>query len=71
DYVFAVSTNGTNWKTVAEGEFGNIVNNRIGQTVNFDPAEARFIKLRGARVDGEDYRTSFGEIGVISAESKE
>ncbi|WP_149304540.1 alpha-L-fucosidase [Pareuzebyella sediminis] len=66
DYEFSASTNGKNWNTVSQGEFGNIVNNRIGQTINFSPVRARYIKLKGVRVDGEDFRTSFGEVGIIS-----
>lgn len=66
NYVFSVSTDGQNWKSLAEGEFGNVVNNRIEQTVNFDPTIGRYIKLRAAKVDGEDFRASFGEIGVIT-----
>ncbi len=66
DYEFSVSTDGRNWKTVAEGEFGNVVNHRIEQTVNFDPISGRYIRLKGAKVEGEDYRTSYGEIGVIT-----
>ena len=66
NYEFSVSTNNRNWKTVAKGEFGNVANNRIEQTVNFDTAKGRYIKLKGVKVDGEDFRTSFGEIGIIS-----
>jgi len=66
DYEFSVSSNGISWKTVAEGEFGNIVNNRIGQTVDFDRTKGRFIKLKGKKVDGTDFRASFGEIGVVT-----
>ncbi|HZJ20354.1 MAG TPA: discoidin domain-containing protein, partial [Pricia sp.] len=66
DYEFSVSSNGINWKTVAEGEFGNIVNNRIGQTVDFDRTKGRFIKLKGEKVDDTDFRASFGEIGVVT-----
>ncbi len=66
NYEFSVSTNGSDWKSVAEGEFGNVVNNRIEQTVNFSPAKARFIKIKATKVDGEDFRASFGEIGVIT-----
>lgn len=66
DYEFSVSTDGSHWKTVAEGEFGNVVNNRIEQTVDFERANARYIKLKGTKVDGEDFRTSFGEIGVVT-----
>jgi len=70
DYEFSVSTDAKNWKTVAEGEFGNVVNNRIEQKVDFDTIEGRYIKLKGAKVEGEDFRTSFGEIGVITVPSR-
>jgi len=66
DYEFSVSTNKRIWETVAKGEFGNVVNNRIEQTVGFEPTEARYIKLKAMKVDGEDPRASFAEIGVIS-----
>ncbi len=66
DYEFSVSTDGSHWKTVAEGEFGNVVNNRIEQTIAFDRTRARYIKLKGIKVDGKDFRMSFGEIGVIT-----
>ncbi|MBC6997273.1 alpha-L-fucosidase [Cytophaga sp. FL35] len=68
DYEFSVSTDGRNFKTVSKGEFGNVVNNRILQTINFNPATARYIKLKGVMVDGDDYRASFAEVGVITAQ---
>ena len=66
NYEFSVSTNNRNWKSVTKGEFGNVVNNRIEQTVRFDPTRARYIKLKGIKVDGEDFRASVAEIGVIT-----
>ncbi len=66
DYEFSVSSNGMDWESVAKGEFGNVVNNRIEQTVDFDPTKARYIKLKGAKTDGENFRMSIGEIGVIT-----
>ncbi len=66
DYEFLVSTNDIDWKTVAKGEFGNVVNNRIEQIVNFNRSKARFIMIRATKVDGEDFRASFGEIGMIT-----
>lgn len=66
EYEFSVSTNGKNWKQVAKGEFANIVNSRLEQKVNFPPTKGRYIKLKGVKVDGEDMRASFGEIGVIT-----
>lgn len=68
NYEFSTSTNGRNWKTVSKGEFSNIINSRLEQTVNFEKVRARYIKLKGAKVDGEDFRTSFPEIGVITEE---
>ena len=65
-YEFSVSQNNVNWKTVAKGEFGNVVNNRIEQTVHFKAAKGRYIKLKAVQVDGDDFRASFGEIGVIT-----
>jgi len=67
DYEFSVSSNATDWKSVAKGEFGNVVNNRIEQRVDFNPITARYIKLKGLKVDGADFRTSFGEVGVITS----
>ena len=67
DYEFSVSSNATDWKTVAKGEFGNVVNNRIEQRIDFNPTKARYIKLKGVKVDGADFRTSFGEVGVITS----
>ncbi|MGI9551257.1 MAG: discoidin domain-containing protein, partial [Aurantibacter sp.] len=66
NYEFSVSNNGKNWGTVARGEFSNIVNSRLEQTVNFEKTAARYIKLRGVKVEGEDFRTSFPEIGVLT-----
>jgi len=80
DYEFSVSTNGRNWKTVARGEFSNIVNSRLQQQVEFENSKGRYIKLKGTQIDRslaqvageagsgqeEDFRTSFPEIGVIT-----
>lgn len=67
-YEFSTSTDNVNWKTTATGEFGNVVNNRIEQRVDFKSVKARYIKLKGLQVDGPDFRTSFGEIGVLTVE---
>jgi len=66
NFEFYVSKDNRTWRRVIRGEFSNIVNNPIEQRVNFTPTDARFIRLRGIKVDGEDYRTSFAEIGIIS-----
>jgi alpha-L-fucosidase len=66
NYEFYVSRNNKRWTRVIRGEFGNVVNNRIEQTVPFKTTKGRYIKLRGIKVAGKDYRTSFAEIGVIT-----
>ena len=66
NFEFYVSTDDRKWERVVRGEFANIVNRRIKQKVKFKPTKGRYIKLRGIKVAGEDYRTSFGEIGVIT-----
>lgn len=66
NYEFSVSTNNASWKTVAQGEFGNVINNPVEQIINFAPVKGRYIKLKALKVKGDDFRTSFGEIGVIT-----
>ena len=68
DYEFFVSKDGKNWQSVAKGEFSNIINSPVEQRVMFNPLAARFIKLKAVKVKGEDQRTSFGEIGVITGQ---
>ncbi|MBT8302089.1 MAG: alpha-L-fucosidase [Maribacter sp.] len=66
NFEFYVSEDDINWERVVRGEFANIVNSRVEQKVGFKTTKARYIKLRGIKVAGEDYRTSFAEIGVIT-----
>jgi alpha-L-fucosidase len=65
-YEFSTSRDNANWKITATGEFGNVVNNRIEQRVDFQATKGRYIKLKGVKVDGPDFRTSFGEVGVLT-----
>ncbi|WP_190811460.1 alpha-L-fucosidase [Flagellimonas sp. S3867] len=67
EYEFFVSTDNRNWKRVSKGEFSNVVNNPIEQTIKFDATKGRFIKLRATKVAGDDPRASFAEIGVITS----
>ena len=46
------STDWGNWTKLASGEFSNIVNNPIWQTVRLSPAKVRSSKRRRARSDG-------------------
>lgn len=63
-YVFYTSMDGKSWQKAGEGEFGNIANSPIEQRVEFDPKEARFIKLKvKSTTDGQP--ASFAELGVL------
>ena len=66
NYEFYVSPDNEKWTRVKRGEFGNVVNNRIEQQVPFEATSGRYIKLRGIKVAGQDYRTSFAELGVLT-----
>ncbi len=64
NYQWEVSTDNITWKTVAEGEFANIMSNPIEQNITLKTAvKARYIKFVGkTSVDGR-YIT-VAEIGV-------
>lgn len=66
EYEFSTSRDGKSWKLAAKGEFANIVNSRLEQKVDFAGVKARYFKLKGVKVDGDDMRASFGELGVIT-----
>ncbi|RIW18680.1 alpha-L-fucosidase [Algoriphagus lacus] len=65
EYGLEVSLDGKSWKSAARGEFSNIQNSPIEQTVRFDPIPARFVKLKGLRTtDGNP--STFGEFGILT-----
>ncbi len=66
NYQFLVSTNNKNWKIAASGEFGNIKNNPIEQTIHFKAVKGRYIKMKGVKIVDNDSRISAAEIGVIT-----
>jgi alpha-L-fucosidase len=65
-YVFALSTDGTHWTTVAEGEFGNLRANPVEQTVSFAPTKARYFKFT-AKHALEKNHAAVAELGVVEA----
>ena len=67
NYEFFVSTDNRSWKSVAQGEFGNIKNNPIEQKVKFKAIQGRYIKLKGIKVKKDDFRIAMGEIGIITS----
>ncbi|WP_192347367.1 alpha-L-fucosidase [Algoriphagus sp. Y33] len=65
NFIFEVSTNGNSWKQAASGEFSNIVNSPIEQTIRFDGVKAKFIRLRASKTaDGN--AATFAEVGVLT-----
>ena len=68
-YEFSVSRDGTNWEEViADGEFSNIVNNPLPQTVRLpEVKEVRYIRLRAMSLNGMPAQIGLEEIGVSLA----
>ncbi|WP_339755999.1 alpha-L-fucosidase [Algoriphagus aquimarinus] len=65
NYVFEVSQNGKSWSKVSAGEFSNIVNSPVEQTIRFDEVKAKFIRLKASKTaDGNP--ATFAEIGVLT-----
>ena len=65
DYAFYTSLDNKNWHLAKKGEFANIFNNPIWQSVTFNPQTARFIKLK-ALTTVDDKPATFAEIGVLT-----
>ena len=63
-YSLWASTDWTNWTKVAQGEFSNIVNNPIWQTIKFEPVKARILRLDAESL-AEGDRMAFGDIEVV------
>ncbi len=54
-YSVYATTDWNNWTKVASGEFSNIVNNPIWQTVRFDPINASVIRIEADRISGGEH----------------
>lgn len=67
-YRFEVSEDGKRWKTeVGTGEFSNIVNNPLPQTVAFDsPVIVRFVRIAATSPEGEVAHIEPTEMGFSS-----
>ena len=62
-YSVYATTDWNNWTKVASGEFSNIVNNPIWQTVKFDPVKASVLRIEADRIsEGEHMAYSDVEI---------
>ena len=63
-YKLSLSSDWNQWTEVASGEFSNIVNNPIWQTVRFNPMKAKIIKFEATRLASGD-RMGYGDIEVV------
>lgn len=68
NYAFSVSTNGKSWKNVIEGEFSNIKNNPITQSVSLDKStSARFIQFETiSGADGGKPSIDVEQLGILT-----
>ena len=55
---------GNEWQKLTEGEFSNIVNNPIWQTINIEPAETKLIRLDGERLN-KGSRTNYEDLEIL------
>ena len=65
-YEFYISDNGTDWKPVSHGEFPNIKNNPLWQTVNFATQKARYIKLTAVKNTDNSNEAGYAEVDIIT-----
>lgn len=70
DYSIWVSKDWNDWKKVSSGEFSNIVNNPIWQTVKFDPIEVKVIRIDARRL-AEGDRIAYDDLEILFEEEKE
>ena len=66
-YTLWASTDWTNWTKLATGEFSNIVNNPIWQTIKFPTTKARILKLDADRLASGE-RMAFDDFEVVTGE---
>ena len=63
-YKLSAMTSNRRWVDLAEGEFSNIVNNPIWQTINFEPVETSMLRLEAVELSSGE-RVSYEDIEVI------
>jgi alpha-L-fucosidase len=69
-YRLYLSEDGKRWgDPVSSGEFSNIRNSPVLQTIYFDPVPARYLKFVAEREINDRSFVSIAELGIIAAES--
>ena len=64
-YTLWASSDWQDWTKLASGEFSNIVNNPIWQTIHFTPVKAKILRFEADRL-AEGDRMSFEDIEVVN-----
>ena len=64
-YTLWVSSDWNHWEKLGSGEFSNIVNNPIWQTINFPATKGRMLKFDADRLASGD-RMGYGDIEVVT-----
>ncbi len=64
-YRISATTDWSHWETIGEGEFSNIVNNPIWQTVRCKPTRAKVIRFEALRL-AQGSRMGYSDVEVIS-----
>ena len=63
-YTLWASSDWQHWTKLASGEFSNVVNNPIWQTISFAPVKAKILRLDADRL-AEGDRMAFEDIEVV------
>jgi len=63
-YTLWASSDWQKWTKIASGEFSNIINNPIWQTISFQPVKAKILRLDADRL-AEGDRMAFEDIEVV------
>lgn len=69
-YALYSSTDWTHWTELASGEFSNIINNPIWQTIKFKPTKAKILRFEATRL-AEGDRMAYSDIEIVSEMPKE
>lgn len=65
-YEFYISADSQHWQQVNKGEFANIKNNPLWQTVKFNAINARYIRLRALKNTDNSNEAGYAEIDVVT-----
>ena len=66
NYNFFVSSDNKSWKLVDQGEFANIKNNPLWQTIMFKTEKARYIKFRALGNTEGNNNIGYAEVDVVT-----